>query len=129
MTLELIFNQTLPNLWAAAVASYVVHAVAISYALWLFYLAVMNLQRAHENGTISKLAFVLGLPILFIGVLLDILVNIFVMTLLFVEPPREWLVTARLQRHVRTGSGYRKKLAWFICHYLLDTFDPSGKHC
>ena len=127
--IELIFTETLPQLWAAAVASYIVHAVAVSYALWLFYLAVMNLQRAYENKTLSKLALILGIPILLIGYLLDIIVNIFVMTVLFLELPKEWLVTSRLQRHIRSRSGFRSKLAYFICHYLLDTFDPSGRHC
>lgn len=130
MTIELIFTQTLPSLWAAAVGYYVVHSLVGLYLLWLFYLAVMNLQRAKENGTLSLPAKILGLPIVIVGVLLDVVVNIFVMTILFLERPKEWLVTDRLQRHVRYHSGtWRAKLAYVICHYLLDTFDPSGKHC
>jgi len=127
--IELIFTETLPNLWAAAVASGVIHGLAATYLLWLFYLAVMNLKRARDNGTLSKVALFLGSPILIVGYLLDWFVNVTVMTIVFLELPQEKMVTHRLRRHVRHGSGYRKKLAWFICHHLLDTFDPSGKHC
>ena len=34
------------------------------YALWVFYLAVMNLARAKRNGLLNKTALVLGTPLL-----------------------------------------------------------------
>lgn len=98
------------------------------YALWLFYLAVMNLKRARNDGTLTKVAYVMGLPMLILGLALDCLVNLTVMTVLFLELPRETLVTGRLQRHARNGTGWRQKLAiWFAVH-TTDAFDPSGPH-
>ena len=98
-----------------------------TYLLWVLYLAVMNLKRARDNKLLSRQAFVLGLPLLKIGLLLDVFVNIAVMTVLLLELPREWLVTTRLKRHNRTGTGWRQRLAaWF--EPLLDPFDPSGDH-
>lgn len=98
------------------------------YVLWLFYLALTNLERAKREGTLSKTAYGLGLPLLAIGVLVDVFCNIFVMTLLFLELPQEWTVTQRLTRHT-DDAGWRGKASRFICQNLLDTFDPSGCHC
>jgi hypothetical protein len=99
------------------------------YTLWIFYLAAMNLFRAQQLGTLNKIAMMFGWPIIGIGVLLDFLVNIIVLTVLFFELPQEYLVTKRLARHAQGPDGYRKKTALFICSTFLDTFDPSGDHC
>lgn len=100
------------------------------YVLWLFYLAVMNLKRAKDAGTISKTALYLGYPLLFIGLLLDMLVNTIVMSALLLELPRwnEILVTGRISRHAQQG-GWRGDIARWLCESLLDRFDPSGVHC
>lgn len=97
------------------------------YTLWLFYLAVMNLKRVKEMGLLTKTALTFGTPILFAGLFIDFLVNTFVMTVLMLELPTEMTVTARLKRHNRESSGWRKSIAmWF--EPLLDPFDPSGDH-
>ena len=100
-----------------------------AYALWLFYLAVMPLKRARDAGTLSRPAMVLGLPILWLGLLIDFLVNQVVATALFLEPPEETLVTTRLSRLIREDKGWRRALALWICFHLLDPFDPAGHHC
>lgn len=105
------------------------YLLATLYVLWLFYLAVMNLYRAKKANQISKVALWLGYPILVIGALLDLLVNVLLMTLIFCELPRELLVTKRLERHVKSKQGWRAKLAYWVCHNLLNAFDPSGDHC
>jgi hypothetical protein len=100
---------------------------AASYALWIFYLAVMNLQRVRDMGKLGTVAKVFGYPVLLVGYALDVLVNVTLMTVLFLEIPRETTVTARLKRHNRTGSGWRQRLAaWF--EPLIDPYDPSGDH-
>ena len=98
-----------------------------TYALWVFYLAVMNLKRARDVGLLNKTALTLGYPVLFAGYILDAFVNIFVMTFLFLEMPEELTVTERLKRHIKTSDGWRLRLAsWFIP--ILDPFDPSSHH-
>jgi hypothetical protein len=100
---------------------------AASYALWIFYLAVMNLKRVRDAGKLGTVAKVFGYPVLLVGYALDVLVNVTLMTVLFLEIPRETTVTARLKRHNRTGSGWRQRLAaWF--EPLIDPYDPSGDH-
>lgn len=99
------------------------------YVVWIFYLAVMNLKRARDNKTLTKPALMFGYPILLVGYVADILLNVSVCSLLFLEIPKEFTVTARVQRHLYTGSGWREKLAGWFCHNLLNAFDPDGKHC
>lgn len=98
------------------------------YVLWLFYLAVMNLKRAKDVGKLTRTAYVLGLPILIIGYLLDALVNLVIFTIILIEIPKEFLVTARLSR-LQHGTGWRASLAKWFCTNLLDQFDPTGCHC
>ena len=97
------------------------------YALWVFFLAVMNLKRVQEEGMLTKTAYALGMPVLGAGLVLDFMVNTFIMTFVLMELPQEFTVTARLKRHNETSSGWRKAVAlWF--EPLLDPFDPSGDH-
>jgi len=105
-----------------------VYSFALLYSTWLFYLAVMNLQRAKDAGTISRVALFFGYPLLFTGLVLDTLLNMTVCTVMFLDLPREMLVTSRLKRYNETDTGWRKKLALWWAHNLLDVFDPSGKH-
>lgn len=124
-------------------------ALGLIYALWILYLAVMNLKQAHDTKKMTLLAYVLATPIVKVGLLLDVLVNVFVFTILLLELPKtrltqksfsilghrflvklpqvEFLVTARLKRHNREGRGWRKAFATW-CEQFLDPFDPSGDH-
>ena len=105
------------------------YAVASLYALWVMYLAVMSLARARDAGTLSTAAKLLGYPLLFVGVVCNVAINWTVLTVIFAEFPRESMFTHRVSRHCLHGKGWRKRLACWICHDLLDAFDPSGKHC
>jgi formate hydrogenlyase subunit 3/multisubunit Na+/H+ antiporter MnhD subunit len=112
---------------AGFLAVYALIGLAGFYALWIFYLAVMNLKRARDAGLLNKTARVLGLPVLIVGYVLDAVLNIVFMTLVFLELPEELTVTARLKRHIKDSQGWELALAcWFIP--LLDPFDPSGSH-
>jgi hypothetical protein len=102
-------------------------ALGSTYALWIFFIAVMGLKRAKDAGLLSNTAKALGYPVLIVGYLLDCFVNVFVMTVLFLELPQETTVTARLSRHLNEGEGWRKEIAnW--AKPLLDPYDPSGQH-
>ena len=60
---------------------------------------------------------------------MDVAANWIIAPLVFLDWPREVLVTARLIRYKRTDTGWRNRLATFICEHLLDVFDPTGDHC
>ena len=99
------------------------------YTLWIFYLAVMNLKRARDAGSMTRTALWFGYPVLFAGLLCDLFVNVVIATLIFADLPRELTVTRRLKRYVTTrpGTWRANAAAWFALN-LLDSFDPSGKH-
>lgn len=107
--------------------------LAVALYLWLFwcaYVLVMGLYRAHLARRMSRVTYVLAAPALLVGVLMDVLANIVIASVVFLEPPREWLVTQRLQRHITQDMGtWRGYLAAWVCTHLLDVFDPSGDHC
>ena len=102
-------------------------ALGSTYALWIFYIAVMGLKRAKDAGLLSATAKALGYPVLIVGWLLDAFVNVFVMTPLLLELPQELTVTARLSRHNEASTGWRKAVAVWA-EPLLDPYDPSGNH-
>jgi hypothetical protein len=107
--------------------TYPLYALAILYLLWIHYVFVMALKRARDAETLTRVAYWLGMPMLVIGLILDALVNIVVMTVILLEFPREWLVTGRLKRHAPDATWRGAVARWFALH-LLDSFDPSGRH-
>ncbi len=97
---------------------------------WFWYLAAMHLK--HNKDKLNWVVKFFGYPWFLVALIIDVLFNIIVATILFLELPRpqdkEWLFTARVSRHIK-GTGWRQKEAIFWCKYLLDPFDPSGNHC
>jgi hypothetical protein len=85
--------------------AYAGFALAVLYGLWLFYLAVMNLKRAKDAGTLTRVALFFGWPLLLAGLVLDLIANVLVATLIFADMPAELTVTARLKRYVREQPG------------------------
>jgi len=106
---------------------YLIWSLCITYALYVFYCAVMNIKRVRDAGKLTCFGKVLGYPTLYIGLCLDLLVNIFVMTPLLLELPRELTVTSRLKRHNKESTGYRLAVVKFF-EPVLDPLDPSGDH-
>lgn len=95
------------------------------YVLWLFYLAGINLVQNKDK--ISDFTHVIGLPLVIIGGLMDVVFNITYGSLLFLDIPREWPFTERLERHLGKDT-WRGKIARWFCYHLLDPFDES-QHC
>ena len=99
--------------------------------LWMFwgiYVMVMGFYRAHLAKKLSATAVAFALPFLVLGYAMDALANLTFASILFLEFPREWLVTTRLTRLMK-GVGWRAEIAKWICANLLDIFDPNGTHC
>lgn len=109
------------------VGYYMLASLGITYLLWIFYCAVMNIKRVRDAGKLTWFGKVLGYPTLYIGLCLDLLVNIFVMTPLLFELPRELTVTSRLKRHNKESTGWRLAVVKFF-EPVLDPIDPSGDH-
>ena len=98
-----------------------------TYALYVFYAAVMNIKRVRDAGQLTWMGKVLGYPTLVIGLLLDLFVNLTLMTIVLLELPRELTVTSRLKRHHKESKGWRLAVVKFF-EPILDPLDPSGDH-
>jgi hypothetical protein len=98
------------------------------YVLWVYFLAVMALERVDDITPLTGAVRAFALCVLLPGYLLDAVVNLTVMTVLLLDVPREWLVTARLSRLI-SDDGWRGRIARWFCSTLLDPFDPRGCHC
>ena len=103
--------------------------LAALWAFWAVYVLVMGLYRAHLQGRLSWLVYIMGAPFLLLGLVVDVTMNATVAVVVFCDTPREWLVTTRLIRYVKSGHGWRFMIANWVCNNLLDVFDPSGNHC
>lgn len=105
------------------------YTLAFLWAFWAMYVIVMGIYRAHLAKRLTAVTLCLSAPFIVAGYFMDVIANLTVASLMFLEPPRELLVTSRLQRYVASGQGWRFTIADWICNHLLDVFDPSGNHC
>lgn len=108
---------------------FLVLSIVYLWAFWGMYVLVMGIYRAHLSKRLKGFVRILSFPFVVIGFLMDVLANLILASIIFVEPPRELLVTGRLKRLIKEGDGWRRRLAKFICDHLLDVFDPNGDHC
>ena len=104
----------------------VVGILYLTAVLWVMYLAVMNLKRNQDSLTLPAKLF--GYPVYWTGLFIDILYNLVIGTILFIQLPHELLFTTRLERNINDDS-WRGKFARYFCDNLLDPFDPAGFHC
>lgn len=113
-----------------AVAMITAGAVSLGalYVLWGLFLAVMNLKQARDDGTLPRAALIGGMPLLFLGYLLDFALNVTLASLLFLEPPREKTLSERFQRWSKQPPGRRQRIATHALLIFLHPFDRSGGH-
>jgi uncharacterized membrane protein YhaH (DUF805 family) len=114
----------------ALIATYVAISIALFLLTAVFYIAVMKLRDVRDSGELAKLHWsvtVTAYTLLWIGLVLDMLLNWVVMTLVFVELPQEVLTTQRVRRHKFHSTGWRQKVALFFCRNYLTPFDAN--HC
>lgn len=114
-------------------------SVTLIFITWVFFLAVMRLREMRDAG---KLAFkvnailcVCAYIALFVGLILDVLVNYIVATIVLMElpKPKEFLTTARLCRwyHSTDTSWYTLNVRKRFVHFgqtMLDSADTDGQH-
>lgn len=104
-----------------------VFTLALVYLTWAFYLLAMSLVQARRAGKLTRVALVMGYPLVFAGLLLDFALNM-VSTAVFLDPPRELLLTTRCNRYIDTYTDWRHTVALWLCRNLLDPFEIGG-HC
>jgi hypothetical protein len=100
--------------------------IGLVYLTYVHYVAIMHFARFRD--TLTKVQVIWGYSLYFVGFLLDFALNIVVMTVMFLQLPRQVLVTSRLSCLIY-DKGWRGKVAKWICTQWLDGFDPKGPHC
>jgi hypothetical protein len=122
--------------------AYLLLSFAAAYVLWIFFLAAMNLMQARDEGSLPTWAHRLGLPIVFVGLVIDVFVQLTLACVVFLELPRELTVSGRVKRWVEGPKfiGYpsgpptngirwwRYSVALWMRENLLKPFDRSGGH-
>lgn len=104
-----------------------IFVLELTYLTWAFYLLAMSLIQARNAGKLTRSALVLGYPLVVVGALLDFLLNM-VSSVVFLDPPREFLLTIRCNRYIDTYTDWRRTVALWLCRNLLDPFEIGG-HC
>lgn len=111
------------------------HIVMVLAAIWIallvfycMYLAAVNLWFNRMN-TKKWVGYVFS-PIVAIMLALDLIMQMTLFTLLFLDLPQELLVTQRLIRYKSwNGNNWRTKVANYLCTNVLNPFDPTKNHC
>ena len=98
------------------------------WILWVFFLAIMCLKSVRDAGGLKRGddAYYIGMSVLFVGFIIDFTVNV-LLSPIFLEPPFETTVTARVTRW-KKEPGYRGDFARWMCAKVLDPFQQGG-HC
>jgi hypothetical protein len=102
--------------------------ICAAYALWVCYLALMNVYRVKREGKLKRVQLVLASPLLIVGGVLDVAFNLIVGTVLLLDTPQEWTLSARLARLNNGDTGWRGRIAEKVGTYLLHDFDPTWNH-
>lgn len=107
---------------------YLLLALYLPIATFLFFVLVMGFERAEDKLT-PELLFIGKYVLLPVGQAHNFLNNVLVCSVVFLDIPREFTTTGRLDRYWRDGKGgaLRARVALFI-RLRLDPFDPRGIH-
>lgn len=138
--LDMILNTTLGQILDVLIQYWPVTLIFLMWysiqTTWTSYLAVMHLKEERERlvaegKDFTKAQKFFGIPLIVRGLIIDVMMNILVGTVCFLEPPRydkkEFLFTGRVSRWNDKG-GIRGDIARAFCADLLDPFEKGG-HC
>lgn len=99
---------------------------AYIYCFYLLFVVTMAAKAAWPILTVVPR--VLLLPAALLAVAMDVTFNVIIATVIFFDPPQEWMFTQRLNRYKIEDAGWRTVVAKWLCFNLLDPFQTGG-HC
>lgn len=99
------------------------------WALWVLYIAMMNIKRVAATQPMPLRVKMLVYPTMAVFEVIEVIANVIVCTILFLDLPREVRVSDRLRRYYRRPDryGWRLHIVLFL-KPMLDPFDPTGPH-
>lgn len=122
------------TIFGYAAIGYTLVSLVSLYVLWVCYVAVMSLRDKREAGQFRVLDKLFGYPTLIVGYAIDLLVNVVVASVLYLEMPQELTLSSRSLRHAREPiqsptwlDRWRKALAlWLLGD--IGWYDKRGGH-
>jgi len=99
------------------------------WVFWAGYVLIMGIYRAKLANRLTPVTLVLSAPFVILGFCIDVIANLVIAPIVFLDLPKELLVTTRLQRYIKENTDWRHSIAAYVCDNLLDVFDPTGNHC
>lgn len=103
--------------------------ITVIQVFYILYLAAINIV-ANRNLLTWKSGIICAVPLV-VMVLTDFILNATLATILFLDLPREFMVTTRLARYKDSSwpDGKRKQISLWVCQNWLNPFAPNHKHC
>lgn len=90
---------------------------------WVHFLAIFHLKKVEQAQGLRPISRFIGYwVVLPRGLWRDWLLNM-VASIPFLDPPREWLLTGRLQRYVDGPDGWRRRAALSLDADKLEPYD------
>lgn len=102
------------------------YVLAYCYAFYLLFIVTMAAKAVWKDLPIAVKCLLA--PASLVAVLMDVIFNVFIATFIFMDLPEEYMFTHRLNRYKNGNSGWRTKVAKWLCLNLLDPFELGG-HC
>jgi hypothetical protein len=101
----------------------------ILWSLWILYVAMMNIKRVAAEQHMPLRVKLLVYPTMAMFEVVELVANLVVCTIIFLDWPRERHVSDRLRRYWRNPQrwGWRMHIVRFL-KPMLDPFDPAGPH-
>lgn len=110
--------------WLLSIPMYIVVALFVMWMLYVLITLVMPMAREIKRK--SPFMYYTFTSLAYAARWYDILLNVFLFSLLFWDIPREKTITGRMKRYL-AGSGWRYKVADWVCKNMLEPIDC--KHC
>jgi hypothetical protein len=110
-------------------AGVVMFVLGTLWALWVLYIAMMNIKRVAATEPMPVRVKLLVYPTMAVFEVVEFIANVVILTVLFVDWPKEIRVSDRLRRYWRNPYRYGWRL--YVVRFLkpmLDPFDPAGTH-
>lgn len=110
---------------ALYLAAFLAHVPAVLFLLWGMFVIVMTMEQLRDAGRLAPGMIRFGEAFASVGLVLDVYCNMIPASIVFLEPPSEATVSARLRRLVADESeSWRGQLARWFAVVLMNPFCP-----
>jgi uncharacterized membrane protein YhaH (DUF805 family) len=110
-------------------ASYFAIGVILLVVLLWSYVYVMGVKRTRDRKTLTPLVYALSLPILAIGMTVDVLLNQFYFAVICFDFTHWGTVTSRMKKYkYAEASAWKKKVSAWVEKHIDDFEDAPNGH-